>query len=64
MLALNCRNYYQMQNMLHYSKIQSKLSLGKIQYYENLARRAGSDGNMSASGSAGPGFNPRRGSKF
>ena len=24
----------------------------------------GSDGNMSASGSAGPGFNPRRASKF
>ena len=30
----------------------------------NLARRAGSDGSMSASGSAGPGFDPRRGSKF
>ena len=29
-----------------------------------LARRAGSDGSMSASGSAGPGFDPRRGSKF
>ena len=28
------------------------------------ARRAGSDGSMSASGSAGPGFNPRRGNKF
>ena len=28
------------------------------------ARRAGSDGIMSASGSAGPGFDPRRGSKF
>ena len=28
------------------------------------ARRAGSDGSMSASGSAGPGFDPRRGSKF
>ena len=29
-----------------------------------LAHRIGSDGNMSASGSAGPGFNPRRGSKL
>ena len=29
-----------------------------------MARRAGSDGSMSASGSAGPGFDPRRGSKF
>ena len=29
-----------------------------------IARRAGSDGSMSASGSAGPGFNPLRGSKF
>ena len=28
------------------------------------ARHAGSYGSMSASGSAGPGFNPRRGSKF
>ena len=30
----------------------------------HLPRRAGSDGSMSASGSAGPGFDPRRGSKF
>ena len=29
-----------------------------------MARRVGSDGSMSASGSAGPGFNPRRGGKF
>ena len=28
------------------------------------ARRAGSDGSMSASGSAGPGFDPWQGSKF
>ena len=28
------------------------------------ARRAGSDGSMSSSGAAGPGFDPRRGSKF
>ena len=28
------------------------------------ARRAGSDGSMSASGSAGPGFDPRWASKF
>ena len=28
------------------------------------ARLAGSDDTMSASGSAGPGFDPRRGSKF
>ena len=28
------------------------------------ARRAGSDGRMSASGSAGPGFDTWRGSKF
>ena len=28
------------------------------------ACRAGSDGSMSTSGSAGPGFDPRRGSKF
>ena len=30
----------------------------------HVARRAGSDGSMSASGSAGPGFDPLRGSKF
>ena len=35
-----------------------------IIYIFNLARHAGSAGSMSASGSAGPGFNPRRGSKF
>ena len=29
-----------------------------------LAHRIGSDGNMSASGSASPRFNPRRGSIF
>ena len=28
------------------------------------ARRAGSDGSIAASGSAGPGFDPRRGSKL
>ena len=28
------------------------------------ARWAGSDGSMSASGSVGPGFDPRQGSKF
>ena len=32
--------------------------------FEGKARRAGSDGTMSASGSAGPGFDPQRGSKF
>ena len=29
-----------------------------------MARRAGSDGSMPVSGSAGPGFEPRRGNKF
>ena len=29
-----------------------------------IARRAGSDGSVSASGSAGPGFDPWRDSKF
>ena len=36
-------------------------SLFKLLY---IARRAGSGGSMSASGSAGPGFDPQRGSKF
>ena len=35
-----------------------------MKQFLNLARRAGSDGSMSAFGSAGPGFDPRRGSKF
>ena len=38
-----------------------------VEKYLNIfctARRVGSDGSMSASGSAGPGFNPRRGGKF
>ena len=39
-----------------------------IYFPENVlipkARRTGSDGSMSASGSAGPGFNPQRGNKF
>ena len=38
--------------------------MGKITKLNNLARRAGSDGSMSTSGSAGPGFDSRRGSKF
>ena len=29
-----------------------------------IARHAGFDGSISAYGSAGPGFDPRRGSKF
>ena len=33
-------------------------------YLYKIARRAGSDGSMSASGLAGPGFDPRQGSKF
>ena len=33
-------------------------------YYSNVARRAGSVGSMSASGLAGPGFDPRRSGKF
>ena len=32
--------------------------------FTDQARRADSDGSMSASGSAGPGFDARRGSKF
>ena len=35
-----------------------------LDYIRKKARRAGSDGSMSASCSAAPGFDPRRGSKF
>ena len=35
-----------------------------IVYLDFRARRASSDGSMPASGSAGPGFDPRRDSKF
>ena len=34
------------------------------EYFFNLARRTGSDGNKSAYGSAFPGFDLQRGSKF
>ena len=35
-----------------------------LRAFSRGARRAGSDGSMSASGSAGLGFDPRRDSKF
>ena len=38
-----------------------KIGIGE---FLNSTRRTGTDGSMSASGSAGPGFDPRRGSKF
>ena len=41
-----------------------KLHVFFSNYIYMFARCAGSDGSMSASGSAGPGFNPRRGSKY
>ena len=44
-------------------KTQSQCLL-KWNYFWAEDRRASSDGSMSASGSAGPGFNPRQGSKF
>ena len=52
--------------MLHYRihHTQPQANILSILYYKNSARLAGSDGSMSASGSAGPGFDPRRGIKF
>ena len=47
-----------------YRIISYNKSIATGQLLSNLARRLGSDGSMSSSGSAGPGFNPRRGSKF
>ena len=40
------------------SNVNMKFNINK------QARRSGSDGSMSASGSAGLGFDPRQGSKF
>ena len=40
------------------------MSIVSIVFILNLACLAGSDGSMFASGSAGPGLDPRRGSKF
>ena len=40
------------------------LSLRTILKKEEPPRSGGSDGSMPASSSAGPGFDPRRGSKF
>ena len=45
-------------------KFREILNVEKLTTDNKNARRAGSDVIMSASGSAGPGFNPRRGSKF
>ena len=50
-ISVNEHNFFNVVNLHH------------IPFFEQ-ARRVGSDGSMSASGSAGPGFNPRRGSKF
>ena len=36
----------------------------KVVVILGIALRAGTDGSMSVSGSAGPGFDPRRGSKY
>ena len=44
--------------------LEATLSLHDCRCLVYIARRAGSDSSMSASGSAGPGFYPRRGSKF
>ena len=53
------KNFLQFQNLVsNDQKMQVKI------YETNITCRAGSDGSMSASGSAGPGFDPRRGSKF
>ena len=46
------------------ARIGNKDTLPCITSDINIARRAGSNGSMSASGSAGPGFDPRWGSKF
>ena len=40
------------------------LSRFKVVLKQWVLRRAVSDGSMSASGSAGPGFDPQQGSKF
>ena len=55
LLALCC--YFIMQPILFKAKFACL-------HFFNKARRTGSDGSMSASGSAGPGFDPLRGSKF
>ena len=50
--------------MLCFSNAEHLTATGKSVNPGYIARRAGSDGSMSASGLAGPGFNPWRGSKF
>ena len=41
-----------------------RVARSRLSTFQVEARRAGSDGSMSVSGSAGPGFDPRRGSNF
>ena len=50
--------------MLHYYTSPETSTQDFFNVLLQLARLVGSDGSMSASGSAGPGFDPRRGSKF
>ena len=55
---------YQKLCMIFNSVQKLKKKNSKQSHTFILARRAGSDGSMSASGSAGLGFDPRRGCKF
>ena len=59
---MHVAQYYVAFSILLYFVSQSPKFPPK--YFILEARHAGSDGRMSASGSAGPGFDPRRGSKF
>ena len=55
------------EHRVHALKIVTLSRIQKLKSYihsKKIARRVGSVGSMSASGSAGPGFNPRWGSKF
>ena len=44
--------------------LESAIKITVFILLTNQARRVGSDGSISASGSAGSGFNPWQGSKF
>ena len=71
-LPRSCRNHSSFHTQRYCHKFaNSRLRLvsfltSPARFFFKIKRlhRAGSDGSMSASGSAGPGFDPRRGSKF
>ena len=63
-LRRNCLLKDALEGMVNREKVRDKRRYKIIDNTMIVVLRAGSDGSMSASGSAGPGFGPRRGVNF